>query len=344
MWVHLDYVWVDGSDSPRLRSKTKVVKLVERPDGSPELALDSWSFDGSSTGQATTEDSERVLQPVRLYRISQNHFVCLCEVFLPYKNADDEWQPHSSNHRYHLRHLLKESGVDMWLGFEQEYFFTRDGKNVFWPTAHGEPVNNNGYYCSSGGTVMHRKLVRDHADTCQTVGIGIVGYNAEVAPGQWEYQCFGEDALQTCDNLWMSRYMLEIMAENAGLGVNWMPKPHDGWNGSGCHINFSTKSMREEGGEDLFLGILDRMRENHSETMQCYGSKNRLRLSGEYETAPYDEFSFGVGSRGASVRVPTAVKTAGWKGYLEDRRPASNCDPYAAVLQLAKFVSEEADG
>lgn len=341
MWVHLDYVWVDGNDSPRLRSKTKVVQLTERDDGSPELALDAWNFDGSSTNQATTQDSERVLQPVRLYRLSENHFVCLCEVFLPIRDKESgSWLPHTSNKRYQLRHALKEQDTNMWLGFEQEYFFTKNGDNVFWPEGPGEPPNNNGYYCSSGGTVMHRKLVRDHADMCRRVGVKIVGYNAEVAPGQWEYQCFGEDALVTCDNLWMSRYMLEIMAENNGLGINWLPKPHDGWNGSGCHVNFSTKKMRETGGEELFKSILDKMEHAHEETMPWYGSQNRQRLNGGYETAPYDQFSYGVGSRGASVRIPTAVYEADWKGYLEDRRPASNCDPYDVVYQLTKFIRE----
>ena len=340
MWVHLDYVWVDGNSSSRLRSKTKVVELKERDDGSPELALDPWNFDGSSTNQATTNDSERILQPVRLYRLSENHFACLCEVFLPNKDLDGEWVPHDSNHRYPLRHALKESGVDMWLGFEQEYFFTKDGKNVFWPDGPGEPPNNNGYYCSSGGTVKYRKLVRDHADVCQRLGIRVVGYNAEVAPGQWEYQCFGEDPLMACDNLWMSRYMLEIMAEPVDLGIDWLPKPHDGWNGSGCHTNFSTKKMREEGGKDLFESILSKMKESHLDTMDHYGAENRQRLSGGYETAPYEEFSYGVGSRGSSVRVPTAVEADGWKGYLEDRRPGSNCDPYSVVSQLIQFVRE----
>tara|TARA_Y100001970_G_scaffold292411_1_gene433605 strand:- start:1014 stop:2030 length:1017 start_codon:yes stop_codon:yes gene_type:complete len=338
MWVHLDYVWVDGNESPNLRSKTKIVELSEREDGSPELALDSWNFDGSSTNQAITTDSERVLQPVRLYRLSENHFVCLCEVFLPKKDDDGSWVPHESNHRYILRTALKEAGVDMWLGFEQEYFFTENGKNIFWPDDSGEPPNNNSYYCSSGGTVKYRKLVRDHADMCQRLGIQVVGYNAEVAPGQWEYQCFGDEPLLACDNLWMSRYLLELMSEGEGLGIDWSPKPHEGWNGSGCHTNFSTMKMREEGGEAMFSKILENMQEAHIDTMNCYGAQNRRRLSGGYETAPYEEFSYGVGSRGSSIRVPTSVEEAGWKGYLEDRRPASNCDPYRVVGQLIKFV------
>ena len=341
MWVHLDYLWVGGNESPELRSKTRVVEMGLTEDGQPELALEPWNFDGSSTNQATTEDSERILQPVKLYRLSENHFVCLCEVFYPQADGD-EWIPHESNHRYKLRNLLKksESVQDIWIGFEQEYFLTQDGKNVFWPESSGEPPKNNKYYCSSGGTVKHRKLVRDHADTCRRLGIQITGYNAEVAPGQWEYQCLGQSAVDACDDLWMSRYVIELMAEAIDLGVDWMPKPHDGWNGSGCHANFSTEKMRDEGGQELFGQVLAKMESCHLSTMDSYGTKNRERLSGGYETAPYDKFSYGVGSRGASVRIPTSVEENDWKGYLEDRRPASNCDPYRVAGELVKFVNE----
>ena len=129
MWVHLDYLWVGGNDSPRLRSKTKIVRMGETEDGQPELALEPWNFDGSSTSQATTEDSERILQPVKLYRLSENHFVCLCEVFYP-QAGDDEWAPHESNHRYKLRQLLQDSTEDVWVGFEQEYFLTQEGSSI----------------------------------------------------------------------------------------------------------------------------------------------------------------------------------------------------------------------
>jgi len=337
-WVHLDYVWVDGSESPRLRSKTKVVKLGTMEDGTPELPLGEWNFDGSSTSQATTIDSERVLQPMRLYRLSPNHFVALCEVFHP--PIAGEYIPHETNYRAELREQISQNmqHIALWIGWEQEYFFTKNGRNILWPDGSGEPPKNDGYYCASGGTIKCRKLVREHADVCNQLGINIVGYNAEVAPGQWEYQCFAEDALKACDDLWMSRFLLEMMCESQELGINWNPKPHEGWNGSGCHTNFSTVMMREAGEQEHFEDILATMKGFHDDTMLHYGAQNRRRLSGTYETAPYDKFSFGIGSRGDSVRIPNTTVSEGWKGYIEDRRPASNCDPYRVALQLTKFV------
>ena len=333
--VHVDYIWVDGFEQPSIRGKTKVVALKELEDGNFELPLEHWNFDGSSTGQATTDDSERLLIPARLYQFSETHHVVLCEVCLPNDS------PHKTNFRSILRERIKDmkENPKMWLGFEQEYFFTKGGHNIFWPPA-GEPINDARYYCAvSGGNVKHRKLVREHASFCNKVGIQIVGYNAEVAPGQWEFQCFSEDALKACDDLWVSRYILSLLSEEEDLGVDWSPKPHDGWNGSGCHTNFSTEAMRNgEGGKELFDNIISRMGDQHAASMREYGSGNRARLVGTYETAEYDHFSCEVASRGVSVRIPNVVVEKEWKGYLEDRRPSSNCDPYRVALQLLDCI------
>jgi len=336
--VHVDYIWVDGFDQPSLRGKTKVVSLKKLEDGNFELPLEDWNFDGSSTGQATTGDSERLLIPARLYQFSDTHHVVLCEVCYP----NEDQTPHESNFRAILREMLEDMKEDpeLWLGFEQEYFFTKNNKNILWPESFGEPIKDDRYYCAiDGGNVKYRNLVREHASFCNKVGIRIVGYNAEVAAGQWEYQCFSEDALKACDDLWVSRYILSLLTEEDGIGIDWSPKPHDGWNGSGCHTNFSTKAMREgEGGKELFDNIISRMSDSHLQAMEEYGSGNRSRLVGEYETAKYDSFSSGVASRSVSVRIPNAVVNADWSGYLEDRRPASNCDPYRVALQLAYNV------
>ena len=96
--------------------------------------------------------------------------------------------------------------------------------------------------------------------------------------------------------------------------------------------------MREEGGEEEFKRVLDNMSARHHESISEYGADNGLRLTGGFETASLDKFSFGVGSRDTSVRVPTAVPEDNWVGYLEDRRPSSGCDPYRVAIQLCKFV------
>ena len=335
MLVHLDYVWVDGFEHSALRSKTKMITLSPNEEGEVELIVPEWNFDGSSTGQASTEDSERILKPQSMFQIADNHYVVMAEVCLP----DKDRTPHVTNYRAKLREAMV-SGIaekEMWVGFEQEYFFTADGKNVFWPQ-RGEPINDSRYYCSSGESVKYRKLVREHAAFCHALGIQVDGYNAEVSPGQWEYQCFGTNPLAASDALWISRYLLELMAEDIEVGINWHPKPHPGWNGSGCHTNFSTKVMRETGGQEVFDRVIANMEKYHDESISEYGADNGLRLTGGFETASIDVFTSAIASRGASVRIPNSVLENNWCGYLEDRRPSSGCDPYRVALQLCKFV------
>ncbi len=336
MIVHVDYVWVDGFEHPSLRSKTKMVTLTLEENGEFELPIKEWNFDGSSTNQGITDDSERIIQPQRLYKIADNHYVVMCEVCLP----DESRTPHPSNHRAPIRELLA-SGLtrkEVWIGFEQEYFLTKDNTNIFWPNDGGEPIKDARYYCASGGSIKNRKLVREHAMFCNSVGISVVGYNAEVSPGQWEYQVFAEDPLQAADDLWISRYLLELMLEEIELGVDWHPKPHSGWNGSGCHTNFSTKQMREAEDKECFDEILRKMGNLHHESIKEYGTDNDMRLTGGFETASHEEFSYGIASRGTSVRIPNATVNNKWNGYLEDRRPSSGCDPYRVIGQILRFV------
>ncbi len=333
--IHMDYVWIDGLHSPLVRSKTKIIKAKVGQDGEYEIPVPEWSFDGSSTSQATTEDSERILAPQRVYKLSDKHYAVLCEVCLP----DKERTPHSSNYRASLRAALEAGGAEkeLWLGFEQEFFITKKGRNVLWPK-EGDPINDSRYYCSSGGPIKHRRLIREFASLCNTVGIEVVGYNTEVSPGQWEYQVFADDPLKASDDLWMSRYLLQLSAEPYEVGIDWHPKPHDGWNGSGCHTNFSTVSMREEGGQEIFVEMMNSAELLHSKHMSQYGTLNERRMLGTHETASYDKFSYGVASRGASIRIPNSTADDEWKGYAEDRRPASNCDPYRVSECVLEYV------
>ena len=333
MIIHVDYVWVDGLESSMIRSKTRVERVTVDEEGNFELPVSEWNFDGSSTEQATTSDSERVLSPQRVYQVSESHYAVLCEVNLP--NSDRT--PHESNFRRKLIETISTLGdTGLWLGFEQEYFITKSGKNILWPE-DGLPINDTRYYCSSGGPIRERSVIREHATLCNRVGISVVGYNTEVSPGQWEYQVFSKDALKAADDLWMSRYLLQLVLETRELGVDWDPKPHPGWNGSGCHTNFSTSNMREQGSEALFESIMERARASHREDVTAYGSGNQARMTGQHETSDYDEFSYGVGSRNTSVRIPNGVVQSGWRGYAEDRRPASNCDPYRVAASVYRF-------
>jgi glutamine synthetase len=340
MKIKLEYVWLDGyKPEPNLRSKVKVIDVNEKGD---LKEIPEWGFDGSSTKQAEGYSSDCYLKPIKLYVksvISEYSTVyVLCEVM------DNKGKVHETNDRA----KLGKEDEDFWVGFEQEYFI-RSG--------HNKPIigfNNGGiidpqgtYYCGVGGQMVGRSLTEQHLDMCLEYGIGIEGTNAEVALGQWEYQVFAKGKVQAADDLWMSRYFLYKIAEKQGYQIELHPKPltTGDWNGSGLHTNFSNKRMRETGGEEYFNSIFKVFGSRAKVHIENYGSDNHLRLTGKHETQSIDKFSWGVSDRGASIRVPKSVGET-WKGYLEDRRPASNANPYCILnvicesLELAKELDD----
>ena len=325
----VEYVWLDGyKPEPNLRSKTKIV------DGAGGLKLEDlpeWGFDGSSTQQAEGHFSDCLLKPVKLVKDPQriNGWIAMCEVLNP------DGTSHESNTRY-----LLEDNSDNWYGFEQEYTFVADGRPVGFPK-DGYPAPQGQYYCGvGGGLVTGRDVVEEHLDVCLAAGLDITGINAEVMLGQWEFQVMGKGNKEACDQLWIARYFLHRISEDYNFKVEFHPKPMVGdWNGSGLHTNFSTKEMREVGGKELFDNIFSVFERNHIKHIANYGSSNEMRLTGRHETQSIDKFSWGVSDRGSSIRVPQATAKE-WIGYLEDRRPASNADPYRIVRVIEQSLNE----
>lgn len=325
-----EYVWIDGTKPEgKLRSKTKILKM-DSFDGDVSI-LPDWNFDGSSTNQAEGSSSDCVLKPVASFLDPQriNAFLIVCEVY----NADGT--PHASN----TRALVENDDKELWFGFEQEYVVMKDGRPLGFPK-NGYPAPQGPYYCSVGnGNVAGREMIEEHLDICLEAGIGLTGINAEVMLGQWEYQVFAKGAKTAGDEVIASRYFLYRLSEQYEVDIDLHPKPVKGdWNGSGMHVNFSNEVMRTVGGEDLFKAICESFRPFHEEHIAVYGSENDQRLTGLHETQSINEFSYGVSDRGASIRIPVGV-AENWKGYLEDRRPASNADPYLITSRIIKTLS-----
>ena len=320
----LDYLWLEGCTATQIRYKTKV---VEDFGGLTEAPI--WGFDGSSTEQADGGSSDCVLKPVRVYPnpFEQDAAIVLCEVY------GVDGKPHESNTRKLLEDTIP-NGIDEWVGFEQEYTLYKDGWPLGWPK-DDEPAPQGDYYC---GRNIGDKVSREHLDACIEAGISICGTNAEVMLGQWEYQIGAGGTIHMSDDLWVARWLLERICEKHKLQVSLHPKPIEGdWNGAGCHTNFSTKEMREDGGYDKIIEECEKLGQNIDEHINSYGIDNDKRLTGLHETCSITEFKYGVSDRGASIRIPWQVERDK-KGYLEDRRPASNCDPYVVSQKLVETI------
>ena len=316
----LEYIWLDGFlPTQSLRSKTR----IERNFSGKLKDCPVWSFDGSSTQQAKGNDSDCLIKPVAIFPDPDrsNGFLVMTEVL----NADGT--PHESN----ARSTIDDDDNDFWFGFEQEYFLWNPITNI--PLGFPEkgfPPPQGQYYCSVGAAnAFGRDCIEEHLDQCLEAEINVEGINAEVATGQWEYQVFAKGAKNAGDQVWVARYLAERNAEKYGLSINLHPKPIKGdWNGSGMHANFSNGAMRDSGDENIFNKICEEFGKNIKKHINVYGADNDQRLTGLHETQSIDKFSYGVSDRGASIRIPIGTVEDGWKGRLEDRRPASNGDPY----------------
>jgi glutamine synthetase len=322
-----EYIWIDGSEPTQLlRSKTKIV-----PDGAdPPI----WGFDGSSTNQAPGHSSDCVLRPVFTTTDpirGGNDVLVMCEVLTT------DLDPHPSNTRANCVEIAeKYSSYDSWFGIEQEYTFYKDGRPLGWPQS-GFPAPQGGYYCGIGSDeVWGREVVESHTKACMDAGLAICGTNAEVMMGQWEFQIGPLGPVEVADQVWVARWLLYRIGEDYDIDAHLHPKPVKGdWNGAGAHTNFSTKQMREN--YDAVIAAAEALGKRHDLHIQNYGAGIEERLTGLHETAPWTEFNYGVSDRGASVRIPWQVAKDGY-GYIEDRRPNANMDPYVVTGLITETV------
>ena len=327
----LEYIWLDADNN--YRSKTKIY-LYEKRDSFDIKCVPVWNYDGSSTGQASGYDSEVYINPVYMvrdvFRRDHDSWLVLCDIWLP------NGEPHPMNTRFNAKKIFDNELVKKektYFGLEQEFFALTPatcqniGKTL--------PDNQGPFYCGVGyDASFHRKFNEEALINLIDSGLNITGFNNEVANEQFEFQILGE-GIHAADELHLLRYILIRTAEKYNLYINLHPKPFFGINGSGCHTNYSTKTMREEGGINAIYIAINKLKEKHNEFMTFYGNYNNMRLTGKHETASISEFTFGVADRGASIRIPRFTDKDG-KGYLEDRRPASNMDPYVVTSKIAE--------
>ena len=328
-----EYIWIDGTEpTPMLRSKTKIVEDGKEPG--------VWGFDGSSTNQAPGSNSDCVLQPVFVrpdpLRGGANVLV-LCEVLLP------DFEPHTTNTRARCEEVARTfASEEPLFGVEQEYTFFKDGRPLGWPDT-GFPEPQGPYYCSVGGDyAVGREIVERHTLACLQAGLSIEGTNAEVMKGQWEFQIGVLGAPAIGDEVWLARWLLARVAEDHGVQVSLAAKPVPGdWNGAGAHTNFSTKAMREFWAP--IIAACEALGDRVDVHIAAYGDGIKDRLTGEHETAPWHSYSYGTSDRGASVRIPWQV-AKDRRGYIEDRRPNANMDPYRVAGLLIETVCGERAG
>jgi glutamine synthetase len=331
----LEYIWIGGKNE--IRSKTRIINNIyplDEPSRIPE-----WNYDGSSTWQADSNgDTEIILKPCAIYKDptrsidNSDCLLVLCDTY------NTNGNPTPTNHRYKAQEIFEYGDIDYdpWFGLEQEYF-------ILLPENSKTINSENGFhYCGVVDDYLEKIIAEQHMQLCIEAGIVISGINSEVAKSQWEFQIGPNCGITAGDDLIVARYLLQIVAEKYNAKIDYHPKPNKNISGSGCHINFSTFSTRSENGIEEIYKYINRLEKTHTELIKLYGNNNHERLTGFHETSSYDKFTYGIGTRNTSVRIPNDVLKNSY-GYFEDRRPAANIDPYLATSSLFKICCLDFD-
>jgi glutamine synthetase len=340
----LEYVWYDAKQN--FRSKRKIINL----DNLTMNNIPEWNYDGSSTGQATGHDSEILLQPFTFikspFEEDNDVYYVFCETYKP------NGEPALGNTRPDaVKYFSKTDVIDAkpMFGMEQEFYVFKNGTPVVW-SDNPEPQGN--YYCGFGVSYIGdtRKFLDEMLEIFKKMGFNVTGSNFEVGPGQMEIQLCENGllggGLLGADRMVMMRFFMILFAEKNGYDISFMPKPDflgsSKWNGSGCHVNFSTEKMRKKHSKSPLSAVKEiaktiyYLQQYHKEDIPYFGSENnKLRLTGENETSCYDKFTYGIAHRGSSTRIPRqCVKDL--EGYVEDRRPGADMDPYLVLPRICE--------
>jgi len=226
-----EYVWLGGKGELRSKSRTIVLILNETLQFKH---LKNWNYDGSSTNQANGSNSEVILKPQTMYNCpfrGSPHVLVMCDTY------DANMIPISNNYRFNANEMFNKNLEEKpWFGIEQEFFMIDNNTNkpLGFPK-DGNPNPQGQYYCSVGSrNTFGREIIDKHYMACLNAGIQVSGINAEVAPGQWEFQVGPVEGINAGDQLWIARYILERITEEYNISIDYEPKPLKGdWNGFG---------------------------------------------------------------------------------------------------------------
>jgi len=324
-----EYVWVDSKGETRCKSKT----ATKKPTTADDCLI--WMFNGSATGQATTEESDVYLVPRAVFDDpirGPGNCMIMCEA------VTSTMEPAKGNNRAACSEVMdRYAASDPWIGMEQEYtLMSADGSAAI---ATGDESGCNCGVGSENVPAGMRDLMDAHYGACLAAGVKIAGCNMESAPGQGEFQVGPCQGVDVGDQMMMARHLLKKISEGMGIGVSFANKPTEGQSGSGCHTNFSSTETRSEGGLAVIEKICRAFGRKYKEHNAAYGDDNAARCTGDNMTPEHEKFTFAIASRNASVRIPRNVGMTG-RGHLEDRRPGGNCDPYTVAQMVMKTAGE----
>lgn len=300
----VDYVWI-GEDGD-LKSKTKIFyKIIERVDELPVFSYDSILSN-------SPESSEIFVYPKRLFR---------CPFRRPY-GAIVMCDTHNSKNTLVDNHRHRAKKIFSTFADQKPYFGLTQMFSIATIGIDDNQENKNELsdkYCSVGAqNVIGRDISEDHLEACMYAGINVSGTNVGKHLGEWEFHLHPSEGLDAADQLWIARYILEKTAEKYHTQIIYDAHPD-----AKCYVSFSTQSMREEGGLNVIMSTIEKLKIKHREHLKYYGC----------DTSKFDEFNCAIGNRKASIRVPTNTYK-NKRGCLEDRRPPANMNPYLVMTKL----------